>query len=294
MLFAQLGYSSLWQFATQYLGLSEGAAQRRIAACRLSRQIPAVKEAISTGALSLANAAALNRFINHEKKDGRPQTTEQKKSLLDEVRGLSQAECEKKLYEASPKFETSQKDSLKPISAEQSLLKITLDSKVAEKLKLLKDRLSHKMPNASYAELIQYLIQDKLEQIEKKMTPKPTREKPTMQRKADAPIAAATAAAKIVEQSTCQPTSVQRKAIPMNIRRILWKRSGGRCEYEALDGKKCASTKFLEVDHIQSVALGGCNELLNCRLVCRIHNQLFAKETFSSKWMEKFIPTLRR
>src|SRR4051794_27614145 len=68
MLFAQLGYSSLWQFCIQYLGLSEGASQRRISAMRLGRQVPAAKVALSEGKLSLSNASKLESFFAHEKK----------------------------------------------------------------------------------------------------------------------------------------------------------------------------------------------------------------------------------
>ena len=84
-------------------------------------------KAIATGALSLANASVLNRFINHEQKDGRPQTVEQKQELLNDVKGLSQSACAEKLCEASPSFATASKEAFKPISKEQTLLKIILD-----------------------------------------------------------------------------------------------------------------------------------------------------------------------
>ena len=51
-LYFELGYSSLWQFSTLYLKLSEGAAQRRINAARLSKVIPETKDAIADGSLS--------------------------------------------------------------------------------------------------------------------------------------------------------------------------------------------------------------------------------------------------
>src|SRR4051794_10357559 len=59
MLYAELGYPSLWAFCTQYLGLSEGASQRRIAAMRLSKTVPSVKEAISEGTITISNASKL-------------------------------------------------------------------------------------------------------------------------------------------------------------------------------------------------------------------------------------------
>ena len=59
MLYAKLGFSSLWQFCIEYLKLSEGSAQRRIQAMRLSRKVPQAKQALESGKLSLSNAAKL-------------------------------------------------------------------------------------------------------------------------------------------------------------------------------------------------------------------------------------------
>ena len=48
-----LGYPSLHQFCTGHLGLSEGAAARRIAALQLSRDVPEVKAKLQSGELTL-------------------------------------------------------------------------------------------------------------------------------------------------------------------------------------------------------------------------------------------------
>src|SRR4051812_11359530 len=60
MFFAEAGYSSLWDWATRFLGLSESSAQIRISAMRLSREVPEIKPALESGNLSLTNAAQLN------------------------------------------------------------------------------------------------------------------------------------------------------------------------------------------------------------------------------------------
>jgi hypothetical protein len=45
-------------------------------------------------------------------------------------------------------------------------------------------------------------------------------------------------------------------------------------------GKRCGSRYFLEIDHIQAVALDGGNEPDNLRLLCRSHNTRAAVKTF--------------
>ena len=70
-LYSELGYTSLWDFTTRCLGLSEGAAQRRIQAMRLAREVPEAKTVLEEGSLSLSNAAKLQSFNQAEKKQGR-------------------------------------------------------------------------------------------------------------------------------------------------------------------------------------------------------------------------------
>jgi 5-methylcytosine-specific restriction endonuclease McrA len=60
-LYLELGYSSLFSFATQALGYSEGSAYRRIKAARVSVETPEVLQRIATGSVSLCAAVELSR-----------------------------------------------------------------------------------------------------------------------------------------------------------------------------------------------------------------------------------------
>ncbi len=59
MLYAELGFESLFAFVVKHLGLSEGSAHRRIAAMRLLNDVPEVKEKLESGALTVTNAAKI-------------------------------------------------------------------------------------------------------------------------------------------------------------------------------------------------------------------------------------------
>ena len=76
--------------------------------------------------------------------------------------------------------------------------------------------------------------------------------------------------------ATAMPRSVGR-GIPKPLRRFVWERDGGRCAFMSTDGHRCESTRRLEVDHIQPVALGGETRPENLRLLCRAHNQYEAE-----------------
>lgn len=254
MLYAELGYSSLWEFATQYLGLSDGAAQRRISAMRLSQDVAPVKQALEEGKLKLSTAAQMQSFFQQEKKNGKTYSQEEKISLLNEVQNLSTRECEKKLFAISP--ESIPQEKIRVVSESKTELRVVLDQQTLDKLQKLKDL---KFPEASFAELIDYLADLGIQTIEKQKGITPTRKTP-------APAVAKT------------PVPGKRASISKEDYRKLNQRSQGQCEYIASDGKRCSSRHRLQVDHRVPLALGGVSEFSNYRLLCRNHNRQQARE----------------
>jgi len=69
--------------------------------------------------------------------------------------------------------------------------------------------------------------------------------------------------------------SLKKKSPPL--RQLIEARAQGQCEFVSKEGKRCSSKHFLEIDHIKPRALGGGDNPMNLRLLCRSHNQLFAK-----------------
>jgi hypothetical protein len=76
--------------------------------------------------------------------------------------------------------------------------------------------------------------------------------------------------------------------VPAWVRRAVWERDRGRCQWPRHDGRRCESTHQLEVDHVVPRALGGPSTVDNCRLLCRIHNDLAARLTYGNDWMDQF------
>ena len=64
--------------------------------------------------------------------------------------------------------------------------------------------------------------------------------------------------------------------IPAPIRRILFQRSKGRCEFISENGTRCNSRHQVQIDHIKPFSLGGSNELDNLQSCCRLHNSYLA------------------
>ncbi|MEI8348440.1 MAG: hypothetical protein WCG27_13305, partial [Pseudomonadota bacterium] len=121
-LFCDLGYSCLFNYCVDYLKYSEGEAQLRISSMRLMKNIPAVKEAIEQGQLSLTNASLLSRHIKEqEKESGTKLSIEQKTGLVRPLCNLPKRQAEKVLNKLK-------------VNPTPSKIKIEISSKTLEKL----------------------------------------------------------------------------------------------------------------------------------------------------------------
>lgn len=63
------------------------------------------------------------------------------------------------------------------------------------------------------------------------------------------------------------------RAIPAAVRDDVLAASLGRCEYISPSGRRCGATRYLQVDHIVPVALGGTPSRENLRVLCARHNR---------------------
>jgi 5-methylcytosine-specific restriction endonuclease McrA len=99
----------------------------------------------------------------------------------------------------------------------------------------------------------------------------------------------ATAVPTVPVVATAVPAgAVPARNVPVAVRREVWKRSGGRCEWAFASGEICGSTVRLEYDHVAPRALGGPSRISNVRLLCRDHNQLAARLVYGDRWMDRY------
>ena len=246
-LHAHEGYGSLHEFAVQELQYSDGAAHRRIQAMRLLKELPEAEGRLKTGELTLTNASQLQDFFRAEKKLGKTYAPGEKSALLGELSGKSSREVHALLMERSP--ETIPKETLQPLNTEESKLTVVLSRELEEKLRKLKELLAHRLPGATYAELFDAMADLALQKLD-----------PTLRKERPAPAP---------ELSTAALS--QTRAIPVQLKRLIWKRARGQCQYFA-NGRRCASRYALQIDHIHPFGKGGTKTEENLRLLCRTHN----------------------
>jgi hypothetical protein len=149
-----------------------------------------------------------------------------------------------------------------PLSAETRRVHVTLSKRFLDKLAAATDALSHAQPGASPEEVLEAGLDLLLAQARKR---RGLVEKP---RKSHAPP--------------------KDDRIPAEVKRAVWIRDGGRCQWPIESGGVCGCTRQIEYDHMQPIALGGMSTIENVRLLCRSHNLLAARLALGDRCMDRY------
>lgn len=218
---------------------------------------------------------------------------------------------------------------VKPVSANQSVLTVTIDRAFEEELGELRDALSHVVRDGDLAELLRYCVKKELDRVRKRNGIAPGGGDVAVEKPSDAEQGAtqdaglepgsdgrsgkgtAPGVASGTETETDASLSVgsaktyrvhatrsasggrkgdahRRKALPVVLRRSVWKRDRGRCQFRLKNGRICGSTWKCEIDHIIPVAHGGKSDEDNLRVVCRGHNLQAEREVFGDALVDRF------
>lgn len=244
-LYATRGYPSLFAYCTDKLKYSEPEAMLRIQSMRLMRAVPDVEEKIERGALSMSVAAQIQNASRREKL---PAATT--RALVQELTGVSKRDAEKKLAERFPEAPSPEK--IRPLGAELIEIRFTISKEEASLLERLLDRRAHSNFDRKYRELFMALVSKELKKIEEGPRPR-----------------------QLLDTAPQRPDVVRARYISAQIRRFIWKRDQGRCQYQdPITGQKCPAIHGLQIDHIHPYAEGGTHAPDNLRLLCGTHNRL--------------------
>jgi hypothetical protein len=135
------------------------------------------------------------------------------------------------------------RDEIEPLDAQLARLHVTVSRRLLEKLDAAKDALAHACPDATAADVFERGLDLVLAQHAKRKG--------------------------LVEKPRKEPRPSSTDAVPAHVKRAVWLRAGGRCEWILPSGERCDCTRKLEYDHILALALGGKSTLENVRLACR-------------------------
>ena len=155
-LFADLGYSSIFDWLVKDLGYSESAAYRRMQAARLLQAVPEIAGKLESGVLGLTMLSKVQTLIRaDEKRTGERISTQEKSEILSKVESCSGREAEHRLAVHFPDLAMAgSKEKVRAISEDQVRVQVTFTREQFEKLKRIEELLSHTHNDASNAALL--------------------------------------------------------------------------------------------------------------------------------------------
>jgi 5-methylcytosine-specific restriction endonuclease McrA len=285
----ELAYPSMFAFCTSKLRLSEGEAYRRLLAARLARRFPEIIELIESGAIHLTALEILRDHLTEENRHdllaaASHKTKAQVQALLAACAPKADAPSKiRKLPAPQPPLNLEpsvpppaprpeQKPRLEPLSPGRYKVQFTASEDLKRKLERAKDLLSHANPTRDLAVIVERAVDLLLGELEKTRRGK----------------------AKRARRRTPRRPGGSNGRAARATRREVFERDGDQCTYVGPDGKRCEATAFLELDHVDSRALGGGDESHNLRVRCRAHNRLWAEQTFGKQHVARSIHLRQR
>ncbi|ABC83751.1 HNH endonuclease signature motif containing protein [Anaeromyxobacter dehalogenans] len=304
---AELGYASLFHYLHRELGLSKGSAQYRKVAAELLQAVPAVVGPLRDGRLCFTTVIEVARVV----------TAENWEAVLPRFYGLSRHEAAEivaalvphpappvrtvltavrapvgstvELTAPAVKFGSTVEPvvpretagstveprvttmtlaapassprtaDLTPLTADRQRLHVTVSERFARKLARLRDL----RPGLSDDALLEAAVDLLLAKAEKRKSAHSDR-----------------------PRGGVRPSRPDR--VPTHVRREVWRRDGGCCQWRLANGEICGSTHALQLDHVVPRALGGESTAANLRVLCAAHNLEAARRVFGDAWMGRY------
>ncbi len=295
-LYAYHGYASLFEMMVKHFKLSETAVYQRLNTMKLIKAIPEVHGMIESGNLSLTNAAMAQSVIQKiEKMEDKKLTVHEKHEIVQSVSNKTQKQAQVALTEIHP-VASLPKTIEKPITAELTQIQVLLNKVTYEKLQTLKSLYSHKVPDGDLNKLFELLISSAVQNHQfNKASRKKVEANEAQNSEAEMIVSSFVDVTndnqvtelvgenkmkKAKKISNLSSTIINNKRyVCLSVKRKIYQRAGGQCEFINEKGHRCQSSFQLEFDHIQSVSHGGCSEIENIQLLCRFHNQFKVNKT---------------
>jgi hypothetical protein len=191
----------------------------------------------------------------------------------------------------------SLRDAAEPLTADLRRLHITVSLQLLKKIEAAKAGLSHVIPGATAEQVLEAALDLLLERQARARglvkrprasnapiaTPNPNLGDTSTSTSGQAPMGTTPNTRAPVHRRTGS-----RETIPAALKRAVWERDQGRCQWPLDGGGRCGSTHLLELDHLVPWALGGTSTLEGLRLLCHGHNQLAARQVFGERCVKRY------
>jgi hypothetical protein len=284
-------FSNMIDFLTRRYCYCNGSAQLRIGTLQLIRQVPSAQEKIERGEMSMTVAANIQSFLNAEAKAKRPYSESAKIELVDVCVGKSKLEAQKEFARRNPEFE--KRESVRYLSESRVRIDVSISELALKNLNRLRDLFSHATPSMTLGSLIEKLAEEGLDKYCPRKKAERGRQRDMRRSRVSSEINEGAEVNVIVSATSWEQKDAVHPVEPNRKRtryitafekhRVAHDENG--CAFiDGKTGRRCGSTKFLQLDHIVPFSEGGSNDADNLRWMCGAHNRFRAKKTpFSSE-----------
>ncbi len=272
------GYTSLFVYCRDALGLSEWEAYNRIEVARAARRFPVILDMLASGAVNLTTVKLLASHLtpaNHVARLAprpdvppsvrrlpapRPASTTPPAPLVTSALTTPDPSSIPTPAPDEPVHALPIRPAVvEPLSPDRYKLQLTISGETLEKLRLAEDMLGHAIPSGDEAAVLDRALTGLLVELAKKKfsdTQKPRRSRGT------------------------RPGARYPSA---KVQRAVWVRDLGRCAFVGAGGHRCNERRFVEFHHVDPYVLGGEATVDQIQLRCQRHNDYEGRLYFGKR-----------
>ena len=259
-LWRELGHSCLFYYLQRELRLSDGAAHFRKVAARLIQRFPEVVEPLREGKLCITSivelarvmtpenrAETLPQFFHMSKRQARavaaailPAAVIPRREVVTKVVTVVRPD----VLRAELRPDETPRMRVEPLTANDSRIHLTVSSQFLDKLEAARRGQGHVQPGATKEQVIEAALDLLLER--------------QSSRRAE------------VKRPQKKPRPAKPDHVTAAVKRAVWARDEGKCQWPVDSGGICGSTTRLEIDHVVPRGRGGPSTVENCRLACKL------------------------
>jgi HNH endonuclease len=199
---------------------------------------------------------------------------------------------------AAAPTEAAKTSRIEPLSADRYGVHFTADGEFRDLLERVRGLAGHRLPSGDLLTLLKRGLKAYERELEKERFAIGRNSRPSSGATATPTERALLQTEVATEPSASEaphpPPARRTRHYSAAVAREVFVRDGKQCSYVSADGRRCTSRRCLELDHVQPWALGGDNTVANLRVLCRAHNQRYARQCFGELHLRAALARKRR
>ncbi len=302
-LYVELGFSSMFRYATESLGLSEANAYAFIAVARKAKHLPYLQQSLNDGSVSVSKVKHILAVLDRDNQ----------KEWVEKAKILPKSEIEKQVAEISP--ESRKREKVHYIRKEALRMHLEVSEILFKKLKRAQD-VSHSKNIEETLEAVLNLYlksKDPVEKAKRVKVKKQTlpekdprksfsgaethnstkkgsngevREKKSKENRNQNPQnfgSGSFSSFSLLSSSSNLATLpgnkiLGRRPLSANVKYKIYLRDQGKCQFRGMSGKVCGNSKHLHLHHLQPVSQNGRDDAENLLTLCARHHDFFHRK----------------